>query len=204
MLRFLLIQLCLLLILSVQTQAKDSKVSYTTIEWVDLIPQADLDVLLNPPPSIANSNHDLENQSLGDLSDAIDKQIEQQMNWVNNTPTPEEQAYIAALQSTNIKQEFNLKRVRLAGFIVPLEYNDDQVISEFFLVPYFGACIHVPPPPPNQIIYVRYPKGLRIDALYDPFWVSGELFTSIVENDIATSAYSIQADIIAPYEEYDR
>lgn len=196
---------CLLCLATTQSLAKQiSAKNYSTIEWIDLIPQADLDILLNPPASIANISHDFENISLGNLSGAIEKQLEQQIELIEKVPTPEEQAYSAALQSTNIKDEYNQKNIRLPGFIVPLEFDDDQVITEFFLVPYFGACIHVPAPPPNQIIYVNYPQGLKIDALYDPFWVKGELTTAIVENDIAISAYTMQADIVEPYEEYAR
>ncbi len=139
-------------------------------------------------------------QTLDQLTDSIDKGIGQS----TATPSPEEQAYSAALQSTNVNADLNQKNVRLPGFIVPVEYNDDQVVTEFFLVPYFGACIHVPPPPPNQIIYVKYPKGLSLSALYDPFWIKGELQTEIIKNDIATSAYAISADDIKPYKAYNK
>lgn len=197
---YLLLPFCLMCVLSTQALAKN----YSTVEWIDLIPQSDLDILLNPPASITNISHDFESISLGNLSDAIEKQLEQQMDLTEKVPTPEEQAYSAALQSTNIKDEYHQKNIRIPGFIVPLEFNDDQVITEFFLVPYFGACIHVPAPPPNQIIYVSYPQGLKIEALYDPFWIKGELATAIVANDIATSAYTMQADVVEPYEEYAR
>ncbi|MEC8427830.1 MAG: DUF3299 domain-containing protein, partial [Pseudomonadota bacterium] len=77
--------------------------------------------------------------------------------------------------------------------------DDDQTITEFFLVPFFGACIHVPPPPPNQIIYAKYPVGLKLEALYDPFWITGTLRATITENDMATSAYAID---MSGYEAY--
>lgn len=173
--------------------------SYTAIEWVDLIPQEDLTILLNPPPSINTSYHDFDSLSLDDFSYTIEKQIEQ----ATKIPTPEEQIYAAALESTNIKAEFDQQNIRIPGFIVPIEYSDTQVITEFFLVPYFGACIHVPAPPPNQVIYVKYPQGLHVTALYDPFWIEGQLATAIVENDIATSAYTMTADNVKAYEEYE-
>ena len=50
-----------------------------------------------------------------------------------------------------IVEEYNGKQVKLPGFVVPLEYSDKGRVKEFLLVPYFGACIHYPPPPPNQI-----------------------------------------------------
>jgi hypothetical protein len=182
-------------LLSVNTMASAKK--YDVIEWVDLIPQADLDALLNPPASITSIPHGFDS-TLDQLSDAIDKGIEQS----KKIPTPEEQAYSAALESTNVKNELANKNIRLPGFIVPVEYSDAQVITEFFLVPYFGACIHVPAPPPNQVVYVKYPKGLHLTALYDPFWIEGELKTEIKKNDIATAAYEVTADAIKPYEAY--
>ena len=74
-------------------------------------------------------------------------------------------------------------------------------ILEFFLVPYYGACIHVPPPPPNQIIHVKYKKGFKLEALYDPVWIEGTLKIEKTENDIASSSYSIVAENVSPYEE---
>jgi hypothetical protein len=185
---------CVLCSLSAPVSAKN----YSAIEWIDLIPEADLTILLNPPASLNNIPHNLDNVSLDDFSDLIEQKIEQS----KKIPTPEEQAYAAALESTNIKSEMNQQDIRIPGFVVPVEYNDAQVITEFFLVPYFGACIHVPAPPPNQVIYVKYPQGLKVTALYDPFWIEGQLSTEIVQNDIATSAYTMTAQGIKPYEEY--
>jgi len=50
----------------------------------------------------------------------------------------------------------------------------------------------MPPPPPNQIVLVDYPQGLKLDEIYTPLWISGELITTINENDITTSAYSMK------------
>jgi hypothetical protein len=59
----------------------------------------------------------------------------------------------------------------------------------------------VPPPPPNQIIFVSYPNGLKLDSLYDPFWVSGILKTSVVENETATASYTMQVQSYEIYAE---
>ena len=69
--------------------------------------------------------------------------------------------------STKIIEQLNGQLVRIPGFVVPVEF-DEESITEFFLVPYFGACIHSPPPP-NQIIYVHAPNGLQLNTLYDHF-----------------------------------
>lgn len=90
---------------------------------------------------------------------------------------------------------------RIPGFVVPLKTTEDMRILEFFLVPYYGACIHVPPPPPNQIIHVKYKEGFTLEALYDPVWIEGELVVERTENDIAKSSYSLIADKVEPYEQ---
>lgn len=174
--------------------------TFDPVQWVDLIPKSDLDALLNPPQSLLS----IPDGSAEDFipEDPLAQAVENAIGGSQQLPSAEEQAYYAALKSTNINKEMTDKDVRIAGFIVPLEYGDDQVITEFFLVPYFGACIHVPPPPPNQIVYVKYPKGLTLDALYDPFWIEGKLQTEIVENDLALSAYSLSAEGVKPYSEY--
>ncbi len=90
---------------------------------------------------------------------------------------------------------------RIPGFVVPLKTTEDMRILEFFLVPYYGACIHVPPPPPNQIIHVKYKEGFTLEALYDPVWIEGTLQIEKTENDVASSSYSIVAENVSPYEE---
>lgn len=90
---------------------------------------------------------------------------------------------------------------KIPGFVVPLKTTEDMRILEFFLVPYYGACIHVPPPPPNQIIHVKYKKGFTLEALYDPVWVEGTLVVESTENDIATSSYSVVAEKVERYQQ---
>lgn len=91
---------------------------------------------------------------------------------------------------------------RIPGFVVPLKtVGKDQRIVEFFLVPYYGACIHVPPPPPNQIIHVKYKPGFTLGALYEPVWVQGTLKTESVENDIASASYTLVSEKVEPYED---
>lgn len=160
--------------------------AFKTIEWTDLMPKEDLDALLNPPSYIT----DVED---GSFEDQISNQIQ------NTLAAASDDRYQQALVSTRIVPEMNAQAIRVPGFIVPLEFNDQQLVTQFFLVPYFGACIHVPPPPPNQIIFVNYSKGLKLDSLYNPFWVSGMLKTSIVENETATAAYTMQ---MQSYENY--
>jgi len=167
-------------------KAKKSSAGFQTIEWTDLIPPEELEILLNPPSYISEIED-------GSVEDQISSQLKNTIEDASND------LYQQALVSTNIRSEMSGKNVRIPGFIVPLEFNDEQIITQFFLVPFFGACIHVPPPPPNQIIFVDHPKGFKLDALYEPFWISGRLKVSIVENDMGTAAYAIDMEKLEPY-----
>ena len=164
------------------------KSAFKSIEWTDLIPEAEL-AILSKPPSYIDEIED------GSLEDKISGQIQNALDIATDDP------YQQALVSTNVIPEMNGKAVRIPGFVVPIEFDDDQVITQFFLVPFFGACIHYPPPPPNQIILVNYPKGLKFDVLYNPFWISGVLNTSITQNDLATSAYTMNMQYVEDYRE---
>lgn len=90
--------------------------------------------------------------------------------------------------------------IKLPGYVVPLETDAKGQVTEFLLVPYFGACIHVPPPPSNQIVHVRYPQGVVQEALYQPFWVEGPLRVMQTRSDLAETGYAMQADRVYPYE----
>ncbi|QSP95150.1 DUF3299 domain-containing protein [Marinobacter salinisoli] len=105
------------------------------------------------------------------------------------------------IMTGRVVPEMNNTEGRIPGFVVPLKTTQDMEILEFFLVPYYGACIHVPPPPPNQIIHVRYPEGFKLEALYDAVWVEGTLVIDRTENDLGTSAYSINAESVTPYQQ---
>ena len=159
---------------------------FETIEWPDLMPPEILAILLNPPEYIAEIED-------GSAEDQISSQMRSAVNQ------SEEDAYQQALVSTDVNENLDGALIRIPGFVVPLEFDEEQTISQFFLVPYFGACLHMPPPPPNQIILVNAPKGIQMSALYDPFWIEGQLSTSFQENDMATSAYAMRLQRIEPY-----
>ncbi|MEZ4705711.1 MAG: DUF3299 domain-containing protein [Caldilineaceae bacterium] len=90
--------------------------------------------------------------------------------------------------------------VRLPGFIAPLDYTD-EIITEFLLVPYFGACIHVPPPPVNQTVLVKTAEGqgIKVEDSYNPFWIMGKLSSEKTTTRLAAAGYYVQDAIIEPY-----
>ena len=107
-------------------------------------------------------------------------------------------AYRDAVRSAPVVGALDGRQVRLPGFVVPLDFQDMET-SEFLLVPYFGACIHVPPPPSNQIVYVRTVAGYPIKELFDPVWVTGVISTQAHPNEVGDAGYTMQATIIEPY-----
>ena len=107
-------------------------------------------------------------------------------------------AYREAVRSAPVVGDLDGQRIRLPGFVVPLDFEGTET-SEFLLVPYFGACIHVPPPPSNQIVYVETVAGYPLKELFDPVWVTGEIRTEAHLNEVGDAGYTMQATIIEPY-----
>lgn len=88
--------------------------------------------------------------------------------------------------------------VRLPGYVVPLEELSDGM-REFLLVPYFGACVHSPPPPANQIVHVLLSKSDKKLRLMDVVWVSGPLSATKTDSHMGVASYRIDAKAVAPY-----
>jgi len=148
--------------------------SYREVSWDDLTPK-DWDPLKQ-----------FREMNFGALSDSDPKAIAmlQRMRetW-DNAPT-------------NIAMEG--QNVRIAGYLVPLDETKDGLI-QFLLVPYFGACIHTPPPPSNQIIEVRPKQPSKGYRPMDTVWVSGTLRTLRSETYMGTSSYRMEALRVEPY-----
>jgi uncharacterized protein len=94
---------------------------------------------------------------------------------------------------TAVVQELDGKRVHIGGYVVPLDFEATNV-KEFLLVPFVGACIHVPPPPPNQIIYVKAAKGFDVAGSFDPVYVTGTLKVASQSTGLAETGYTIDAE----------
>lgn len=100
---------------------------------------------------------------------------------------------------TDLTMELIGETIRIPGYIIPLDY-DGEGVNELILVPYVGACIHVPPPPPNQLILVRTEEPYNPRELFEPVYVSGMLGVLNETNDLAVVGYSLDADEIAAYQ----
>lgn len=90
--------------------------------------------------------------------------------------------------------------VRIPGYIVPLEVNEEGRTTDFLLVPYYGACIHVPPPPSNQIVHVTSELGVKVEELYQPYWIEGPMQVKQTTSELADAGYQMSAEKIIVYE----
>jgi hypothetical protein len=119
------------------------------------------------------------------------------------------QAKIKEIQ-TSIVKELDGQLIRMPGYLLPLEVSSAKV-TEFLLVPYVGACIHVPPPPPNQIIYVKAAQdnGYESKKIFEPVWVTGIISVKSMSKELylvdgssgIDIGYGMQANKIEPYKE---
>jgi hypothetical protein len=119
------------------------------------------------------------------------------------------QAKIKEIQ-TSIVKKLDGQLVRMPGYLLPLEVSSAKV-TEFLVVPYVGACIHVPPPPPNQIIYVKAAQdnGYESKKIFEPVWVTGVISVKSMSKELylvdgssgIDIGYGMQADKIEPYKE---
>lgn len=100
----------------------------------------------------------------------------------------------------NAVQELDGEKIRIPGFTVPFEYGADAKITQFLLVPYFGACIHAPPPPPNQTLLIRTDEPISLRELPQAVWIEGEINIEIAETDLADAAYVISAENVVEYD----
>lgn len=148
--------------------------SYRELSWDDLIPDS------------WNPEKELEGLDLDNLDDG-DPRAQQALEKIR-----------AVWDSAPAEKSLEGAKVKLAGFVVPLEYKGDE-IREFLLVPYFGACIHTPPPPANQIVHV---VAGQLPASFEPmtpFWVSGTMALDHSMTDMGFSSYRLAADAIEPF-----
>ncbi|MFI8578610.1 DUF3299 domain-containing protein [Ectopseudomonas khazarica] len=144
-------------------------------DWLDLMPAEDRQAL-EDMPEISHDSPEGDSAFYG--TDGLRQQDKDLPAVMYSAKT------VAALDG---------KAIRLGGYPVPLESDEKGNSTLFFLVPYPGACIHVPPPPPNQLVLVRYPKGIQLENIYAPLWVSGELKVETISNELADAAYAMDA-----------
>ena len=120
------------------------------------------------------------------------------------------QAWKIAVEERNnqVVKGLDGQKIKMAGYLLPLEFSEEGV-REFLLVPYVGACIHVPAPPANQIVLVTLKQSYKVDGLYEPVWVTGTMSTKPARKALSfvdgsahvPSGYTLAASVVEAYEE---
>lgn len=101
--------------------------------------------------------------------------------------------------SGGVRTDWNGQIVRLPGYVVPIEYSGTGVTA-FILVPFVGACVHVPPPPANQLVFVTTQKPFESKGLFEAVNVIGMFGTASMTTQLAQIAYALSADSIEPFQ----
>lgn len=104
------------------------------------------------------------------------------------------------IQTFNVVEALDGRRVRLGGYVLPFDFSGSGEVSRFLLVPYVGACIHVPPPPPNQLVFVTSEEPVEVSGLWDPVFAEGVMRTARHDNDLGDTAYTLELIELRPYE----
>jgi hypothetical protein len=154
---------------------------YNLIDWNDLMPEPWVKEMTKEMAAVGKLSN------LQDSSDEANKAMAVMRKKFDEAPI--------------VKSQLN-KKVRLPGYVVPLDAERSEK-REFLLVPYFGACIHTPPPPANQIVLIRPTAQSKIKKLpesMDIVWVEGEIKEGRVATSQGVSGYLLEAVSVAPYE----
>ena len=112
------------------------------------------------------------------------------------------------LQAESVNRALHDRLVRMPGYLLPLEFSGKE-ITEFLLVPWVGACIHTPPPPPNQIVHVKAERPVGNVSVFMPIWVTGRMLATSTRSSLylvdgsadISAGYSLIATRVEPYKE---
>ena len=101
--------------------------------------------------------------------------------------------------ASKLSKDLDGAYIKMPGYVLPLDLSTTGVTS-FIMVPYVGACIHTPPPPANQLVFVDSEKPWPSDKLWDPVWVTGRIRHELQSTTLADIGYAMQAELIEVYE----
>ncbi len=121
--------------------------------------------------------------SSGGTAPELDWRTLGELDYIANKPTPQ-------------LLKLDGQRVKIPGFMVPLEDNQ-RLVTEFLLVPSPQACIHVPAPPPNQMVYAKMKKG--VPAAHGPIWIYGQFKISTQKSQYGDASFELEVDFVEDY-----
>lgn len=176
-------------------------------------------------PAAANATHNTNAEKSTPASATIDPKAVKEFTWDDLIPADYRPDAVFAQMDVNslqdgdpkateamdklralwkdapVVKELDGRKIKLGGFAVPLD-GDGKITTEFLLVPYYGACIHVPPPPANQAILITLDKPQDIiKQPFDAVWVEGVIKIERFSNELADAGYAMKNAVVTPYEE---
>ncbi len=178
-----------------KVEAENAQDAVQTLRWEDLLPEGE-DEILAALYSDFYKDQEKQLREQMPLSQAAKAEVDI-MSLVEEGSADDTMEQIGTY---NVVEDLNGARVRLPGYVVPLDFNAESEYDEFLLVPYFGACLHTPPPPPNQIIFVTSSPAQKIGDIYEPVWVEGVMKTGQFGSDLGNSAYELTLSKLEPYD----
>jgi hypothetical protein len=162
-------------------QATYNNTAVRSLGWVSLLPQKEQDALARYQPQEAQALQDLTSQILRSIKASTDTQ------------------YKAALMSTNTVISLDSQMISISCFILPVDFYEDKSIKSLFFIPYFGACLHFPSPPPNQMLFAQIGRGFIDFDFTQAYTLTGNINLGLFEDPMGTSAYMLDIVSIAPF-----
>lgn len=167
-----------------------------TIYWEELLPEGEIEEI---------------DRLFGEYFASLDNQLQSQQaqslfgvaegeGAYANIPEGSALDFMPQLGTFNVVEELDGVRVRIPGYVLPFEYSESGEITEFLLVPYFGACIHTPPPPPNQLVYVTAETPAPLGNQWEAIWAIGVLRAKRHMNELGDAAYTLEIEAWETYE----
>jgi hypothetical protein len=145
------------------------------ITWADLIPKS---ALVGDSAKILQGT--VQHSQVSTLSESA----------ASTAPTKTIEEILGITSAVAYRNDLDQKDVKISGFVLPLQFNGTKV-TQFLLVPFVGACIHVPPPPANQLVLVEVPQGYATSGLWEPVAVTGTLSVSGISTELAQVGYAL-------------
>ncbi len=202
-----------------------SAVAVQKIEWKTLLPQ--LPPLQDPLAGLTQDERfDIETIAWARGLKNEDRNLVQNKQGIKDAKKYEERFAAAGINVDDLLKKYQIwqsdvekrqrqvnaslngQQVRMAGYLLPLEFSE-QGDTDFLLVPYVGACIHVPPPPANQIIFVRLQRRYKVSDLYTAVWITGTMKTkasskalTLIDGTADVSVgYHLDGTLVVPYKQ---
>ena len=173
----------------------DTTASATEITWEDLMPEGEDELLES---LYVEFYEEFERKMFRNSTSLIDAANEDP--GLSSIAEGSASDTMEQIGTFNVVKDLDGKRIRVPGYVVPFDFSANAEHKEFLLVPYFGACLHTPPPPPNQIILVKSELAAKIENIEEPVWLEGTLKTGEFLNDLGNSAYVLNLSKVEPYE----